>query len=88
MKSRVVVSAVIEKGDVYEYIAGKWDYFDTFKTCEKCADLRDSLMDVTCPALGDLRESYIEYLNEVGLVRYDEARDMYLYPDNHMNLNR
>jgi len=79
---------VIGKGEEYEYISGKWDYFDQFKTCEKCADLRDSLMGVLCPAFGDLRESYLEYLNEMLAFKYDEEKDMYIYPENHMRLNK
>lgn len=38
--------------------------FDTFKTCERCAGVRESLMALGyChPAYGDLREDYLEYL--------------------------
>lgn len=31
----------IMPGEKYEYVSGKWDgQFDTFKTCERCCDLR------------------------------------------------
>lgn len=63
---------------------GAWG---TAKTCEACADLRDSLTEVWCPELGGLRGAYQEYLEEVGKYRYDEALDVYVYPDNHMRLN-
>ena len=79
---------MIVAGEEYQYISGKWDCFDTFKTCEKCADLRDSLMDVDCPALGELRESYVEYLEYIGKHEYNEDKDEYFYPENHMKLNR
>ena len=78
----------INPGETYEYICGKWDYFDTFKTCEKCADLRESMMNVSCPYLGGLREDYIEYLQAIGQHKYDEDKDEYIYPENHMKLNR
>lgn len=61
--------------------------WDTAKTCEACADLRDSLAEVWCPELGALRGAYQEYLDEVGKVRYDEELDQYIYPNNHLNLN-
>lgn len=79
--------ATIQIGECYEYIAGKWEGdFQTFKTCEKCADLRDSLMDVDCPALGDLRECYVNYLDNIGAARYDEEKDEYIYPQNHLRI--
>lgn len=33
-------SGFIEPGEQYEYVAGKWDDFGTFKTCIRCHDLR------------------------------------------------
>lgn len=78
---------VIQPGEVYERVAGKWEHaFDSFCTCEKCADLRDSLMEVACPAYYDLKETYIEYLHEIGAVTYNENGAV--YPDNHLDLNR
>ena len=77
----------INAGDDYQVITGLWDgRWDEFKTCEKCADLRDSLMDVSCPALGDLRADYAEYLENIGAVKYDEQNDEYIYPQNHLNI--
>jgi len=78
----------ITVGQRYERIAGKWEgQFDTFSTCEKCADLRDSLNDVTCPAIGNLVETYTEYLIEIGASRYNEDADRYVWPENHLRLN-
>jgi len=80
--------ATINKGDEYQYTSGKWEgKIDSFKTCEKCADLRDSLEKVYCPAYYDLRDSYKEYLNEIGMHQYNEEKDEYFYPENHMKLN-
>ena len=80
---------IIEYGEQYQYISGMWDgCFYTFKTCEKCEDLRDSLMDVDCPSLGDLRECYMEYLSNIGADKYDDEKDQYYFPENHMRLNR
>ena len=59
----------IQKGDQYERISmlqeGQW--FD-YKTCEKCADLRESLSDVDCPYYEGLSECYTEHLREEGLM--------------------
>lgn len=57
----------IQKGVVYQRITGKWDgRIDTFKTCEKCADLRDSLDQVWCTTFRGLDEAYSEYLEYIG----------------------
>ena len=36
------------------------DIWGTYKTCEKCADLRDSLSDIDCPSMEYLSECYME----------------------------
>jgi hypothetical protein len=78
----------IKPGDTYHYLRGLWDgEFMTFKTCEKCADLRDSLGDVWCVALTNLQEEYREYLSETGKVVYNEETDEDVYPENHLKLN-
>jgi hypothetical protein len=77
--------ADILPGSVYQYVSGSWDGdFLTFKSCEPCADLRDALSEVGCPSYGDLYEFYRVYLDETGKVRYDEERDEYIYPENHL----
>lgn len=77
--------ATIQVGEEYEYISGKWDgYFSTYTTCEKCADLRASLAEATCPVLGELRAAYKEYLHDVGAIELDEEKDEYIYPSNHL----
>jgi len=53
----------IEPGTRYQYISGKWDgKILSYYTCIKCADLRDSLNDVSCPYYSGLYEEYWEYL--------------------------
>lgn len=53
----------IQPGEQYQYVTGKWDgMFDTFHTCERCADLRDSLREIGCPAIGGLFEEYGEHM--------------------------
>ena len=61
---------VIVPGETYERVTGKWDYgIDTFKTCEKCVDLRDALADYNggCFQYRGLNEAYWAYLNELPL---------------------
>ena len=54
---------VINIGDTYQYVIGKWDgEVQIYKSCEKCANLRDSLNDVSCPYYRGLGEEYWEYL--------------------------
>ena len=77
---------VIKPKERYQLITGKWDWIETYKTCEKCADLRDSLSDVSCPTLGDLRECYVNYLDDIGAFKYDEENDKYVYPKNHLRI--
>jgi len=77
----------IKKGDEYQVITGLWDErFDRFKTCEKCADLRDALKDVVCVSIEGLKEEYVNYLDYIGAVKYDEKNDEYIYPKNHFKL--
>lgn len=70
--------ARIEPGSSYEYVAAKWDgYFGTFKTCERCADLRDSMVGESgCISHGELREEYRELLLGV-MENYDAEYQQY-----------
>ena len=64
----------IPKGEKYERVSGKWDgEMNVFKTCERCADLRDSLAEYNCGCylFGGLSEDYWEYLQEL----YNEVSD-------------
>lgn len=63
----------IQKGQLYRRVSGAWDrQAQTFKQCERCADLWDSLDDAGwCPYYGDMFETYRESLNGQ-------------YPDNHI----
>ncbi len=55
---------LIGKGTDYQHITQLWEgeWWD-YKTCELCADLRDSLADVDCPAMEGLAECFTEWLN-------------------------
>ena len=70
---------VINPGDEYQYTAGFWEgRLYTYKTCERCSDLRDALGEVVCPVYGQLKEAYMEYLeliNDDGLEDDDEHSD-------------
>jgi hypothetical protein len=57
---------VISIGTEYEYIFGVWNGdASSFHTCERCADLRDSLEALGfCVAYGDVQYDYREYLKE------------------------
>lgn len=62
----------IEVGEEYEKIAmlqeNTWYHY---KTCEPCANLRDSLGDTTCVYYEGLSEIYTDYLiNAPGVVMY------------------
>jgi hypothetical protein len=66
----------IEPGSAYEYVAAFGDGFSTFKTCERCADLRDSLVGENgCVVHGKLVDEYFEYLN--GFMHSDAAWEQY-----------
>lgn len=58
---------VVAIGDKYQVIAGVWeDGFETYKTCEKCADLRDSMSELGyCASFGDLLSDHAEYKREL-----------------------
>ena len=74
----------VQPGEFYQHIAGIWDgRWMRFKTCEQCADLRESLESVWCVALGDLRQEYIDYLAEADSLRFDDDGRI-VYPINHM----
>lgn len=57
---------IISPGQDYEYTFGVWDgEQSSYHTCEKCADLRDSLTAAGfCVGFGDLKADYAEYLEE------------------------
>ena len=56
----------IKIGEEYKYTVGKWDgEFLTFKTCEKCSNLFESLVDFGCPTYGDMYDAYWEYLSTI-----------------------
>ncbi len=54
----------INPGDVYEYAFGVWGGdAGSFHTCEKCSDLRQSLIAAGfCLAFGELQYGHQEYL--------------------------
>lgn len=59
----------IKPGETYEYIFGVWDgNSDSFHTCEKCADLRDSMTEIGyCMTFGNLKSDHAEYIGvEIG----------------------
>lgn len=74
----------IHPGEQYQYIIGVWDgEFSTFKTCEQCVGVRESLNKVWCAPLGELRLEYLEYLGEMGRIEFDED-DQIVWPVNHL----
>jgi len=56
----------IKPGDTYEYTFGVWGGdAAAYKTCEPCADLRESLQDAGfCMYFGGLKSAHEEYLSE------------------------
>ena len=57
----------IDKGDRYEYVAGKWEgYLDTFKICVHCLVIRDHIdagAECFCWAYGGLFEGIREWID-------------------------
>ena len=55
----------IEPGDMYQYttMLAEGNWMD-FHTCEKCADLRESLSEVTCVLYEGLEEAFTDWLRE------------------------
>ncbi len=54
----------IKAGQQYQRISGVWDGdFSSYKTCERCADLREALSEVSCPTYRGLSEEYFNYLD-------------------------
>lgn len=55
----------IDPGEVYEYSAGKWDSFSTYKTCRDCVSVRDEMF---CEGwvYGCLWEDVAEHIRNVG----------------------
>lgn len=78
----------VAPGDTYErYTELRDGFWGTWITCEPCADLRESLMDAMCPPLGELRDTYREFLYETKRFRWDENEGVIIFPDNHLKLN-
>ena len=60
-------------GETYESVTGKWDYVDTFKTCDRCLDLRTWVQNnvpCVCWAHGNLHDDLRETVNAA----WDRAR--------------
>lgn len=54
----------INVGQDYQRVSGVWDgEFMTYKTCERCAGLREALAEVACPFFRGLKEEYWNYLD-------------------------
>lgn len=55
---------IIERGDTYENVHGKWDgRLDTFKTCSRCLALKEWVrthVPCFCWAYGNVREDALE----------------------------
>lgn len=65
---------VIVRGEKYEQTTGSWDgVISRYKTCEKCADLRDSLGE--CFIYGELKDGYLTYLD--GHAHITAGKDSY-----------
>lgn len=56
----------IEIGEQYEYVFGVWSGDSAVhRTCEKCADLRESMADAgfCTPYFGGLKQAHEEYID-------------------------
>ena len=68
------------RGEKYENVAGKWmGYFDTFKTCERCHDLRQWLVNSLpcfCWGYGGAFEEAAEQVDEACWRAPDETKGL------------
>lgn len=54
----------INAGQDYQKAVGVWEgNFSTYKSCERCADLREALSEISCPTYKGLKEEYFNYLD-------------------------
>ena len=77
---------IIPKGEKYERYSGKWDgRMGVYTTCERCADLRGSLVEYTCGCwtFTELFEAYWEHLRDSEVEGYEEVYARAL--DTHLN---
>jgi hypothetical protein len=54
-------------GEQYECVTGKWDYVDTFRTCDRCVDLRTwtkNNVPCLCWAHGNMHDDCREAVRE------------------------
>jgi hypothetical protein len=67
----------IKAGDSYEYVFIVYDSdTSSFHTCEKCADLRDSMTAMGfCGNYGELWQDHREYVNEYQPQRVGQNND-------------
>jgi hypothetical protein len=75
-------SRLINIGDEYEYVSGKWDDFiGSYKTCFECSDVRTWLKKRIdcCVAFGELRTELIE--SEIISDDYDKFCYVMSYTD-------
>lgn len=70
-------SGVIAVGEPYECISGKWEgYFNVFKTCERCYDLRiwvKNNVPCFCPMHGGMDEAMQEAIDDAWWRAPDET---------------
>ena len=60
-------SGPILVGEKYEYVSGKWEWVDEFKTCMRCHDIRQWVKNnvpCLCWAHGNMMEDCREAVNE------------------------
>jgi len=58
-------SSTIKPGEAYQRVTQLYDgMWEEYKTCELCADLRESLDGVTCVYFEGLSEAFTDYLIE------------------------
>lgn len=70
-------SGAILAGEKYERVVGKWEYLDTFKTCERCVDLRTWVKNnipCVCWAHGNLHDDLRENVNAASWRAGEEVR--------------
>jgi hypothetical protein len=66
-------------GQTYENVSGFWEFFNTFKTCQRCVDLRTWVgnnVPCFCWAHGNLEEDMRETINEAARRAPDETRGL------------
>jgi hypothetical protein len=73
-------AGTVAVGETYEHVRGKWEYVDTFKTCQRCHNIRQWVKNnvpCLCWSHGNTIEDCREAIVEAQYRAKDETRGLY-----------